>query len=294
MAMLLLRSLLVLVLFEGLGLLALLSDRGRRGPAAAAGFLAIVAGLAAWARSAEIGLLLGSAVVSGVVVSRTVRRGAGLWRAALVGLAPVVIASAVHVVGTNPSRSWQALRHEVEMLAAPPPSAPGGGAEERALAEKYRDLAARASTWTLRLLPAELVVFDLAQVLLLVAVAGRRARGAGGDGSGVPPLGRWRVPFGIVWFLALGLGLVGTRQDALVTAGMNVALVAAAVLSVQGLAVLVALLERSLPVVQVRWAILGLAAVTALPVLAATAAVLGTADLWLDFRRARPAAGDVS
>ena len=103
MAMLLLRSLLVLGLFEGLGILALVSARGRRGPRSAAALLALVAALAAWARSAEMGLLLGSAVVSGLVVSRAVSRGAGLWRAALVGLAPVMLASAMHVVGTNPS-----------------------------------------------------------------------------------------------------------------------------------------------------------------------------------------------
>ena len=59
----------------------------------------------------------------------------------------------------------------------------------------------------------------------------------GAAGWRPPPFGQWRLPFYLVWVLILGLGLMVTRLPLAGHVGVNVALLAATVLSVQGIAV---------------------------------------------------------
>jgi hypothetical protein len=221
-----------------------------------------------------------------------VRRGHSVWRAALLGLLPLLVAALVGFGIAGPQRTWSDLEKQARELAEPRPGpeAAPAGPEERALQDEYRGLALRAVSWTMRLLPAEFVVFGLVQVLVVVVVAGRLRRDAGGVVA-VLPVSGWRLPFGVVWVLAAGLTLSCLRWPPLVNVGLNIVVVTAAVLSVQGLAVLLAFLERHLSG-PARWAVLGLAALTPLPFTVAGTALLGLADLWVDFRRPRPAADD--
>ena len=285
MLTLVLRTLAMLALFQALAVLVLLGERRGRGAAVAAVVLAVLAGVSALVRSADPALLLASAVLAGLWIGRAVRRGATVWRAARIGLVPVVAATALTFFGTEPRRAWSDLERQVQELAGPAPAPPSAapGPEERALLEQYHELAVRATTWTMRLLPAEIVVFDLVQVLVVVAVAGWLLRGPG-RAVAVLPVSGWKVPFGIIWVLALGLALAGTRLAGVAHVGWNVVLVATILLSVQGVAVFLSLLERSLSA-PARWVVLCLAVLTPLPFTVTGTALLGIADLWLDFRR---------
>lgn len=105
-----------------------------------------------------------------------------------------------------------------------------------------------------------------------------------------PPFGTWRVPFYLVWLLALGLGLMVTRQPLAVHGGLNLALLAATVLSIQGLAVQFHVTARVLSPMGrvVFWTVAGLFLI---PVVLPLGVVLGLADQWLDLRGLdRPAA----
>jgi hypothetical protein len=98
-----------------------------------------------------------------------------------------------------------------------------------------------------------------------------------------PPFGQWRVPFYLVWLLALGVGLLVTRQPLAVHTGLNLALLAAAVLSVQGLAVQFHATARVLSPLGrvVFWTVMGFFMA---PVVLVLGVVLGLADQWLDLR----------
>jgi hypothetical protein len=290
--MLLLRSLAVLAGFQLLALLVLLGERRGRGPAVAGVLLGVIVAGSLLVRSLDPGLLLGSGVLAGGLVGRSVRHGARVWRAALAGLLPFLAAATLGLAASDPQRAWSDLQAQMQALTEPQPAARAAprGPEEQALEAEYRALAQRATTWTMRLLPAEIVVFGLVQVLVIVVLAGRLVREAGRPVA-VLPVSAWRLPFGIVWVLAGGLGLACMRQRALVDAGLNVVLVGVVLLSVQGLAVLLAFLERTLTG-PARWAVLGLAALAPLPFTVAGTALLGMADLWVDFRRPRPAVND--
>jgi uncharacterized protein YybS (DUF2232 family) len=158
------------------------------------------------------------------------------------------------------------------------------------LLAQSQQLAATASRWALRLLPAEILALALLQVLPLVVVAGGfRVR------SGLPvavlPVTAWQVPFASIWVLAVGLALAATRPPVTRIAGANLVLIVSAALAVQGLAVLWSWLERGLPPVA-RALLLASMVLAAWPFLVLTLALLGTADLWVDFRRLRAVTED--
>jgi hypothetical protein len=98
-----------------------------------------------------------------------------------------------------------------------------------------------------------------------------------------PPFGRWRMPFYLVWVLAVGLGLLVTRRPLAVHAGLNVALLAAFLLSIQGIAVQFHATARLLSPLGrvVFWTVTGLFLT---PVVMPLGVVLGLADQWLDLR----------
>jgi uncharacterized protein YybS (DUF2232 family) len=136
------------------------------------------------------------------------------------------------------------------------------------------------------LLPAEILAMAMLQVLPLVIVAGRSRQRAGGTVA-VLPVSHWQVPFPSVWGLAIGLALLATRSEVARIAGANVVCVVAVGLAIQGLAVLWSWLERGLPP-PARALLLGSLVLAAWPFLVVALALIGTADLWVDFRRLRP------
>jgi len=106
-----------------------------------------------------------------------------------------------------------------------------------------------------------------------------------------PPFARWRLPFYLVWLLAAGVGLMITRLPTAAAVGLNLALLSAMLLSVQGIAVQFHVSARFLSPLGrvVFWTLAG---VFVAPMIMAGGVLLGLADQWLDLRGLnRPAAG---
>jgi hypothetical protein len=289
MSGLLLRTFGTLVVFQLLALAVIFAGRRRRGTAVA---VALAAALAMWAlvaRQLDPSLTWMGAVTAGWLVERGVRKGWGLGRLSIAGTAPVLVAIAVTMAGVDPAASWSDLRAQVDTLAGVHDAAPDSAAtpEDRVRAERTQELARTASRWALRLLPVEMGVLAWVQVLVVIASA-RRVATAGGRRVRLPRPSRWQVPFAWIWVLAAGLALVATRQTGAVIVGCNAVALAAAVLAVQGAAVLWAAIERS-PSPLGRAMLLAALALAAWPLFAGGLALVGAADLWVDFRRLRSA-----
>lgn len=99
-----------------------------------------------------------------------------------------------------------------------------------------------------------------------------------------PPFARWRLPFYLVWVLAVGVGLMITRLPTAAAVGLNLALLAATLLSIQGIAVQFQVTARFMSPLGrvVFWTLAGLFAA---PVIIPGGVLLGLADQWLDLRR---------
>jgi hypothetical protein len=107
----------------------------------------------------------------------------------------------------------------------------------------------------------------------------------------VPPFARWRLPFYLVWLLVAGLGLMLTRTAYLATAGLNLALLVACILSVQGIAVQWQVTSRLLSNLGrlLYWLVMG---VFFAPLVLVSGVLLGLVDQWADLRRLEAAPGD--
>jgi len=287
-----LRSLAVLAAFQSTALLVLTAaGRGRGRWALGAVALVLGALLAAQVLPVGLALLLASAAASAWGIDRTVRGGRGLLAAASAGLIPVLTATAIGWLGSDPARSWTELQAQVETMAGVTArDSTAVAPEDVLLRERQTRLATQAANWTLRLLPAELFAFYLLQVLVMIVVAGRMAQRRE-VAIAVLPASAWRVPFATVWCLAIGLACLVAGQPIAVTIGANVATAAIVLLAVQGAAVLLAASERGFGRAA-RWLVLGLFVLTALPFVVVLAALIGLADQWLDFRRLRLAGSD--
>jgi hypothetical protein len=156
---------------------------------------------------------------------------------------------------------------------------------QRLLAE-YEHGAAAVGKLLAWLWPGVIVLGGLAQtgldLLLLRAVVPRAV-----DRVALRPLpvfSSWRLPFHVVWLLVAGIGLIVLRQSGAMRAGVNLVLVAAALLSVQGLAVQAHWAARLLsPGMRILfWTLVGLFLA---PPLLVISVLLGLVDQWLDLRR---------
>ncbi len=100
----------------------------------------------------------------------------------------------------------------------------------------------------------------------------------------LPPFSRWRLPFYLVWALIFGLGLMLTRMPYAADGGLNLALLAASLLSIQGIAVQFFVTGRifSRPARVVYWTVMGTLFVL---LVLASGALLGLIDQWADLRR---------
>ncbi len=98
-----------------------------------------------------------------------------------------------------------------------------------------------------------------------------------------PPFIRWRLPFYLVWTLAVGVGLLVTRRPEAMAVGLNLALLSALLLSIQGVAVQFHVSARLLSPLGrvVFWTMMGLFAT---PLILVGGVTLGLADQWLDLR----------
>ncbi|MBK8166532.1 MAG: DUF2232 domain-containing protein [bacterium] len=253
-------------------------------------WLRLVAAVAAWLASGHV--LVSAAdtwqmtanVAAGLVAGAAWRRG---WRpdVALLGtaamLAPLVIWAAVQM----PVREQMAAIGEQSLQVLEQQAPPGTDPAELAKAREIgRQRMATLTDLATRLYPSLIGVGLLGQavlLLVLVRLGGRRLAVAV-TGRRLPPFAQWRLPFYLVWVLVAGIGLMLTRRAPWADAGLNLAVLAAAFLGVQGLAVQYHLSRRFLPPVMlvVYWALMGLAFVP----LVATSVLLGLLDQWRDLR----------
>ena len=127
-------------------------------------------------------------------------------------------------------------------------------------------------------------------ILVLVWFLVRRL-GIAIPGWVLPPFSHWRVPFYLVWILVLGVGLMLTRAQYLATAGLNLVLLSACVLSVQGIAVQFHVTNRMLSNMGrlLYWLVMG---VFFAPLILISGVVLGLVDQWVDLRRLQVGSGN--
>lgn len=276
-------SLAVLLLFQAL---ALLGNLGVTRPRVMLLTWLVLGATVALAGQWGLFPWLASGVLCGYVVRRVLAQRGDFWRATIAGLLPVLIASAVPFVLGSPAEIWTEFQSQVEQLVVAPeqPEEVPSGPEERELIQRHQTLALQAGRWMLRLFPAEILVFNLFQVLGVVTLAGWLAQRRN-EPVTILPVTEWQVPFRAIWPLVVGLALVTLRSTPLTVLGLNVVVVMIAVFAVQGLSVLLSMMRR-IPL-RTRVLCLGFCALMVPPLLIAFAAVLGTADLWFDFRKLR-------
>jgi len=231
-------------------------------------------------------------VAAGLVAGWAWRRG---WRldAALAGVVLMLLPLIVWAAVQMPVREQLAAISDqsLKMLEeqAPPGTDP---AELEKAREIGRQRFAQLSDLTVRLYPSLIGAGLIGQalvILLLVRLAGRRLDQVA-RGRKLPPFSQWRLPFYFVWVLAAGIGLLITRRAPWADAGLNLMVLSAAILSVQGLAVQFHMSRRFLPPVGlvIYWTLMGLAF---LPLIV-TSVLLGLADQWRDLRRLDSGGGE--
>lgn len=253
-------------------------------------WLRLAAAVAAWLAAGHVLVSpadtwqMSANVAAGLLAGAALRRG---WRvdvavlATAAVLAPLVVWAAVQM----PVREQMARIGEQSLQVLEQQAPPGTDPAELAKAREIgRQRMAKLTDTAVRLYPSVIGVGLLGQavvILLLVRLAGRRSIASAG-GRRLPPFAQWRLPFYVVWALVAGIGLMLTRQAQLVDAGLNLAVLAAAFLGVQGLSVQYHLSRRFLPPVAlvIYWTLMGLAFVPLL----ATSVLLGLADQWRDLR----------
>jgi len=249
--------------------------------AAAAGWL-----VAAWllfpaATTWPVATSVAAGIVAGIALGAR-------WRldVALGGIAAVLVPLTVWSVIEMPvGEQFDLLRQELMPLLEENLPA-GAGPEQRseALAREEQRLTQVADLVT-RTYPFFLGTGLLGQSLLILSLVWLVLRMMGWQLASwrPPPFGKWRVPFYLVWVLAIGVGLMITRQPLAAHAGLNIALLAATLLSIQGLAVQFHATARVLSPLGrvVFWTVMGLFLT---PVVIPLGVVLGLADQWLDLR----------
>jgi hypothetical protein len=253
----------------------------------------LVLALAAVGSSAAV-LSPGSYLLSGVAMGWALARH---WRTdAVLGLAvllPAVLALGTFAQVPMEEMLRQSGRDLMDVARQRWAETDDQAVRQAMLAQSERGLAATIELWV-RFWPSFFFLAVLAHTgaaLLLVRWVARTGRFSAALPD-LPPFHQWRAPFYVVWLLAAGLALVLLRMATLTQIGVNVILVAAVVLSVQGLAVQSCWLGRFLPA-WLRIAFWTVSAVLVLPLvlLLLSSAVLGLIDQWWDLRRIPEAPG---
>ncbi|MCK9994779.1 MAG: DUF2232 domain-containing protein [Candidatus Krumholzibacteria bacterium] len=175
-----------------------------------------------------------------------------------------------------------------EMLNLLKESLPEGATEDQrieAVEEGRRDLE-EISSQVVRTYPFVIGLGLLGQagIILVLVLFSVRRLGLAVQGWKLPPFSRWRLPFYLVWLLVLGVGMMLTRAPYVATAGLNLTLLAAGILSVQGIAVQVHVTNLMLSKMGriVYWVVMGTFFVLLILI---SGIVLGLVDQWVDLRR---------
>jgi len=228
-------------------------------------------------------------LAAGLALGRRWRLDMALTVVAAV-LLPVIIWAVVQVPVTEQLQvvSDQMLNVLEENLPA------GANAEQRilVLAKEKRNLESMAA------LAAKIYPFVIGMGLLgqggiilgLVLFTVRRL-GLPVGGWRLPRFSHWSLPFYLVWLLVLGVGLMLTRMPYAATAGLNLALFVACVLSVQGIAVQFHVTNRMLSKMGrlLYWLVMGFFFA---PLILVSGTALGLLDQWVDLRHLRTGSGE--
>jgi len=172
---------------------------------------------------------------------------------------------------------------------------PSGASEQQrvlALAEEKRNLD-RMAALAAKIYPLVIGMGILGQggiILALVLFTVRRL-GLAVAGWTLPRFSRWRLPYYLVWLLVVGIGLMLTRAPIPAAAGLNLALLAACVLSVQGIAVQFHVTGRVLSKLGrlLYWLVMGFFLA---PLILISGVVLGLVDQWVDLRHLGTGSGE--
>ncbi len=232
---------------------------------------------------------IAAGLVAGVALGRRWRLDLAL-AAVAAALLPVIVWTVVQVPVTE-----QLGLVTDQMLSVLEDNLPAGANEDQrilVLAEEKRNLESMAALAE-KIYPFVMGVGLLGQggiILALVLFAVRRL-GFALAGWPLPRFSRWRLPFYLVWLLALGIGLMLTRAPYVATAGLNLALFVACVLSVQGIAVQFHVTSRMLSKLGrlVYWLVMGFFFA---PLIMASGVALGLVDQWVDLRHLRTGSGE--
>ena len=229
--------------------------------------------------------LLGHVVaglLAGLALSRRWRLDAAVLAMAL-ALSPVLVWTTVQVPATEQLRIVND-----EMLKSLEQNLPAGAdpvQRARALDEQKRQLE-RITAMAAKIYPFVLSLGVLGQAGIVLSLLWLLVRALGMRPHRwlLPAFSRWRVPFYVVWVLVVGIGLLLTRQPPLTAIGLNLALLAAFVLSVQGIAVQFFVTGRMMSGLArvFYWLVMGFFFG---PLIMASGVVLGLVDQWWDIRR---------
>ncbi len=228
-------------------------------------------------------------LVAGLALGLRWRLDTALMAVAAV-LLPMILWAVIQVPVTE-----QLQMVSQEMLSVLEDNLPEGASGEqrvRTLEEERRNLD-KVSALVARVYPFVIGVGLLSQggiILALVWFSVRRLNIAI-RGWVLPPFTRWRLPFYVVWLLVLGVGLLMTRAPYLATAGLNLTLLVACVLSVQGIAVQFHVANQMLSNTGrlLFWLVMG---IFFSPLILISGVVLGLVDQWMDLRRLQVGSGE--
>jgi hypothetical protein len=261
---------------------ALIMARPHRAALVAA---AVAIGAAMVLGAAATALAVGAAVAAGLAAGTAL---GARWRldAALAVVAGLLLGTVIVDIVAVPLDDTLALvRQQVTPVleeTIPPGAEPAQRIREQERIQAWLDEALALGA---RLYPLAVLVNLLARAMAVLVLTWVAVRLGGWWLPSWRPeaFGRWRLPFYLVWLLVAGLGLVLMRHPVAVTVGLNVALLAAGLLAVQGLAVQFWVTGRLLSPLGriVFWTVMGLLLT---PLVVASGAVLGLADQWLDLR----------
>ena len=248
---------------------------------AALGALAVGGWLGSGPAVLQIAASVAAGLVAGLALGSRWRLDAALGLCALALLPAVLYAVAQIPV----DQQLQALREQMlTVLESNLPQQADPAQRELALAAERQRLDQMVKVAG-QLYPLGIGVGLLGQAGIILLAVRLLVRLGGGIALGwrFGSFSRFRLPFYMVWLLIGGIGLLVSRAPHLGPAGLNLALLVALVMSLQGLAVQIFVVGRLLSPVGrlVFWTMMG---IFFGPLVLVSGALLGLADQWLDFR----------
>lgn len=257
---------------------------------------------AVFASAGVIGLLLGpktgavylfSYGLAGLMMAAMIRNGKTFTSTVLVTAAAAMAATALMAVAAQGNIAGLYALALVTMKGIMAETIAvyekaGMSADQIALLKENSDTIA---LWVVRSLPGTMTVLYLTAMFMnYAAYAALRNRWSWLPATGPLDLNRWSPPEKMVFFFIIGGGLMMVPGDSAHVAAVNLLIVTISLYFMAGLCVIRHWFERGKLPRFLRWSIYIL--ISFQPFMIAGTAGLGLFDLWLDFRKIRPAKGE--